>query len=161
MGSRKRQLLLCMSLMWALSPASNAQQQCLKNAWAAFNKTDYVAAMKFTEECIEDFGSRASKEQAALEAKREKLPPTGAVENAADRKQIFDRWAVNDVATAFFIKGRSAEYLYKKQKSTKFREIASEAYKSAAKLTYGRCWDPQGWFWSPAEAVGERLPLLK
>jgi hypothetical protein len=73
----------------------------------------------------------------------------------------FDRWAVNDVATAYFVKGRAAEYLLKKQKNQKYKQIAQEAYQSAMKFTYARCWDPQGWFWSPAEAAGERLPLLK
>jgi hypothetical protein len=138
-----------------------AQQQCLKNAWTAFNQNDYQAAIRSADECIEDFGGRATKEQAALEARREKAPPTGAVENAADKKQIFDRWAVNDVSTAYFVKGRSAEYLFKKQRSEKYKQIAEQAYIAAARLSYGRCWDPQGFFWSPAEASSERLPPLK
>jgi len=145
----------------ALPVVASAQQQCLKNAWAAFNKLEYGGAMKAADECIEDFGARAMKEQAALESKHEKAPPTGAVDNASDKKQIVERWAINDVSTAYFVKGRSAEYLFKKQKIAKYKQLAEESYKSAMKLTYGRCYDPQGWFWSPAEASSERLALVK
>jgi hypothetical protein len=154
-------VVLGVLLAMALPLTVSAQQQCLKNAWAAYNKADYITAMKAADECIEDFGPRAAKEQAELESKGEKAPPTGAVDNASDKKQIFDRWAVNDVSTAYFVKGRSSEYLFKKQKVEKYKQAAEQAYKSAMKLTYGRCYDPQGWFWSPSEAAGERLPLLK
>jgi hypothetical protein len=67
---------------------------------------------------------------------------------------------LNDVATAYFIKGRSAEYLYEKTKDKKYKSLAEEAYQAACVLKYGRCWDPQGWFWSPCDAANERLNLF-
>jgi hypothetical protein len=142
-------------------PSVRAEQPCLKKAWAAFNQSDHLAAMAAADECIEEFSSRAAKEQSALQSAKEKEPPTGAVDNATDKKKIFERWAINDVSTAYFVKGRSAEFLYRQQKKEKMRQVASDAYQAAAKLSFGRCWDPQGWFWSPSEASSDRLAALR
>jgi hypothetical protein len=141
-----------------LALQAGAQQPCLKEAWSAYNSKDYPAAIKAADNCIDEFGRRADKEEAALRAKPEPQPPTGRVEGAAERKAIFDRWAVNDVSAAYFIKGRSAEFLYKNGAKSQKR-VAEEAYKGAISLSYGRVWDPQGWFWAPKEAAEERLPL--
>ena len=138
-----------------------AQQQCLADAWKAYNEKNYTGAISSADDCVQNFGTKASKEQADLERAKEKTPPTGAVDNAYDKKKINDRWAVNDVSTSYFVKGESAESLMKSSKSSKdkqkYKEMACSAYQSAAKLTYGRCWDPKGWFWSPAEAASDHL----
>jgi hypothetical protein len=137
-----------------------AQQRCLVSAWDAFNKKEYPNAIKAADECIDEFGSRAAREQAELETKKEKPPQTGRVDNGPDRKQIFERWAVNDVSTAYFIKGRSAEHLSKNKDGAKYKQVASDAFTEAKKLTYGRCFDKdQNVFWSPAEVSGDRLPM--
>jgi len=144
-------------------PIATAQQQCLADAWKAFNEKNYSGAISSTDDCIQNFGAKATREQAALEAAHEKQPPTGAVDNAFDKKKINDRWAVNDVSTSYFVKGQSAEYLMKSSKSSKdkqkYKEMACSAYQSASRLTYGRCWDPKGWFWSPAEAANDHLSV--
>ena len=137
-----------------------AEQPCLKSAWAAFEKSDYPSAITAAGECIEDFSGKAIKDQHTLEASSEKTPLVGAVESAADRKKIFDRWAVNDVATAYFVRGRSAELLFRKSKNLKYKQLAQRSYEAATQLTYGRCWDPQGWFWSPAESAADRISAL-
>jgi hypothetical protein len=157
-----RQLgLVIVMVVLTVAYHSRAQQPCLQKAWAAFNKGDYPSAIAAADECISDFGGRATKEQARLLSVREPHPPTGAVDNAADRRQIHARWAINDVATAYFIKGRASEYLWAKNRSEKYKTQAVASYAAAAKLTYGRCWDSQGWFWSPAETSQERLDGLK
>jgi hypothetical protein len=148
-------------LLAALTPSLRAQQACLKKAWYEYNKKNYSEAITAADDCIDDFGPKATKEQSQLTTQNVKNPPTGAVQSGADKQQIFERWAVNDVSTAYFVKGRSAEYLYKKQKLPKYKVTAEEAYRGAIKLSYGRCYDPQGWFWSPAEAAQERLDALK
>jgi hypothetical protein len=137
-----------------------AEQPCLKSAWAAFEKSDYPSAITAAGECIEDFSAKAIKDQHALEASSEKAPLVGAVESAADRKKIFDRWAVNDVATAYFVRGRSAELLFRRSKNVRYKQLAQKSYQAATQLTYGRCWDPQGWFWSPAESAADRISVL-
>jgi len=145
----------------AVTTAAHAEQNCLKKAWEEFNNKNYTGAITAANDCIDDFGPKAMKEQSDLARQNVKNPPTGTVQSGADKQEIFERWAVNDVSTAYFVKGRSAEYLYKKQKLPKYKEIAQEAYQGAIKLGYGRCFDPQGWFWSPAEAAEERLEALK
>ena len=150
--------ILSVAALLAFPTAAICQQECLKQAWAAYEKKDYPAAISAADQCIDDFGPKAEKEQAALEAKRTPVPPTGDVSNAADKKAIFERWAVNDVSASYFVKGRSAEYLYKRGSSA-HKKVAEEAYQGAIKLSYGRVFDPKRGFWSPSEAASERMPL--
>lgn len=140
---------------------SFAEEQCLRDAWTGFNSKNFTAAIGAAEQCIDDFLPRALRLQADLTKAGEKVPPTGPVAAAADKKRIFARGLLNDVAAAYFVKGRAAETLYKQNKDLRYRSMAEEAYKGAMKLTYGRTFDPKGWFWSPAEAAEERLAVLK
>jgi len=148
----------CLALV---SVHGRAEQPCLHKAWLALNRADYSTAIEAANECIAEFGPKAFREQKSLQASGEKEPPIGSVDNVADKKKVFDRWAVNDVATAYFVKGRAAEHLFRSQKADRFRRSATEAYEAAAKLTFGRCWDPQGWFWSPSEGATDRLSALR
>lgn len=122
-------------------------------AWNAFNAKDYSSAIAKAQECIDEFRGSASREQAELEKQKFPLPPKGKV-TEAEKKTIFNRGLLNDVATCYFILGRSAEYLGRK-------DLAQEAYGHAIRYTYARTWDPSGWFWSPAEAAEDRLTSLK
>src|SRR5271157_291569 len=149
---------LSLVLVVLLALQAGAQQPCLKEAWAAYNSKDYPGAIKAADKCIDDFGRQAEKEEAALKAKPEPEPPIGKVEGAAERNAIFARWAVNDVSAAYFVKGRSAEFLYKNG-SKRQKTVAEQAYQGAIGLSYGRVWDPQGWFWAPKQAAEERLPM--
>ena len=41
------------------------------------------------------------------------------------------------------------------------KEEATQAYKKLInEYFYGQCWDPQGWFWKPAEAAQQKLGEL-
>jgi hypothetical protein len=144
--------------LFSVPSTAKAEEQCVKDAWAAYNSKNYTAAIAAADNCIDDFGRRAEREEAALKQKSEPQPPTGKVDSASERNAIFARWAINDVSTAYFIKGRSAEFLYiagaKAQKV-----VAEKAYQGAINLSCGRVFDPRGWFWSPKEAAEERLPL--
>jgi len=140
-----------------------AEEQCLKDAWRTFISAKYDSAIFFADKCIDDFGRAAGREQARLDSLRVPLPPTGRVPEV-ERNRIFNRGLLNDVATAYFIKGRSAEYLYRRYqrgdpRSSKYKQIAIEAYRAACQLKHGRTWDPKGWFWSPCEVANDRLPL--
>jgi hypothetical protein len=141
-------------------PSSRADEACLKNAWIAFNKQAYEAAIKAADICIDEFGRKAERDEATIEARHEPEPPLGAVSDA-DRQKIFSRGVLNDVGAAFFVKGRSAEALARSTKKQDYRTLAKDAYTSAAKLKYARVWDTQGWFWSPSEAANDRLSSLK
>jgi len=64
-----------------------------------------------------------------------------------DRKAIFNYWALNDVAACYFILGKAWDA---KQEYTK----AAQALKQIVdKYSLAQIWDPQGWFWSPVDAV--------
>jgi hypothetical protein len=146
-----------LALVFGASSGS-AEQECLQQAWKAFNDGNAAGAIVAADKCIDDFGPKAEKEQAALAASSVPLAPTGTVDNPAERNAIFARWAVNDISAAYFVKGRAAERLYQAGER-RYKAIAEQAYQGAIRLSYGRVWDPKGWFWSPKEASEERLPL--
>jgi len=123
-------------------------------AWDFYNKKDYRAAIAKAQECIQEFQGSANREQAELKGQLAPVPPTGKV-SEEDKATIFQRGLLNDVATCFFIQGRSAE-------SLGLLEDAKRAYHQAETYPYARTWDPSGqFFWSPAQAATDRLSTLK
>lgn len=156
----KPNLFLTTILLLSLNVLNvSAQEPCVKNAWSAYNSGNYKGAIKYSEQCIDDFGRMALKVQHRLDSLKIE-PEIGAV-NSVQKNKIFQNGLLNDVSTACFIKGRSAEYIYKKDKVNNklFKQIATDAYNLACKYSKGRCWDPQGWFWSPCQASSERIPI--
>jgi len=122
-------------------------------AWDAFNKGAYALAIKHAEKCIDEFRGGAERKQLQLEEGNTPPPPTGAVRDQ-ESETIFANGLLNDVATCLFIKGRSEEALGHK-------EEAFRTFRAASRYTYARCWDPNGWFWSPAEAALDQLSAPK
>jgi hypothetical protein len=122
-------------------------------AWDAYTGRQYEDAIAKAERCASRFKSDAEQTQSDLEQKKAKRPPTGKV-TEAQKKTIYALGPINSVATCYWIKGRSAQILHRNGE-------AVEAYNAAAKLSYGRAWDPRGWFWSPAEDSRDRLLDLK
>ncbi len=155
-----RRVSVFLTILFFSASALMAEEQCLKDAWNAFNKKDYEKAISFSNDCIDNFGKAASRIQKELDSQKVTVPPTGAVSDA-EKDRIFKRGLLNDVATAYWIKGRSAEYLYRQggPKKDEYKKMAEEAYKETCKYKHGRTWDPKGWFWSPCEAASDRLPL--
>lgn len=129
-------------------------------AWDAFNSHDYKDAkakyedaMSKADRCASRFKSEADQIQSELEQKKAKQPPKGKV-TGEQKKAIYDQGPINSVATCYWIKARSAQLLHRNGE-------AREAYNAAVSLSYGRAWDPRGWFWSPAEDAKDRLLDLK
>lgn len=152
------------TVLWMLAfcaSSAYAEEQCLTDAWAAYNKSDYSGAIRAADKCISDFHLKAERDQAVLAQRREPDPPTGAVSDS-DKQKIFGRGVLNDVGGAYIVKGRSAEGLDAQPHPQKrdYRGMARTAYGEAKKLTYARVWDPKGFFWSPAEAATDRLAGL-
>lgn len=123
------------------------------SAWEAFNKGNFEQAISAARKCINKFKGGADREQNELESSKSSLPPKGSVSEEI-KKVIWARGLLNDVATCYFIKGRSAENLGR-------IDEARQSYQEASKYTYARCWDPKGWFWAPSEAAQDRLSTLK
>jgi hypothetical protein len=130
-----------------------AIEERTSQAWAAFGKQEYQTAVAYASRCIVDFQGDADREQTRLVQSGAPEPPTGKVSDQ-EKQVIVARGLLNDVATCFFIKGRSLEALDRKAD-------AIAAYEAASKYTYARCWDPKGVFWAPATAALDRLPGLK
>jgi tetratricopeptide (TPR) repeat protein len=121
-------------------------------AWEALNGEQFEAAIKHADECIDEFRGAARRLQEKLEKDKATLP-TGTVDEQQKQK-IFSNGLLNDVGTCYFIKGKAAEKLGRK-------DDAMHAYEEAKKLTYARTWDPNGWFWSPSEGAADRLDAIR
>jgi len=138
----------------ALSAGKNVlNNELVSAAFDALNKDDFPRAIANADRCISEFGGAADQEQDKLEKAKIPIPGTGKVPDQ-EKQVIFSRGLLNDVATCFFIKGKAAESLGQ-------QGIAISSYEEAARYTYARCWDPNGWFWSPSEAAKGRLAGLK
>src|SRR5205823_5634077 len=111
-------------------------------SWTALNRGDYEQAIAKADECIRIYVAAANELQTQLQNVQAPQPDPGRPQNDEEKNSILRRGPLNDVATAFFIKGRAAEALGR-------RDLAIQAYQSALKYSYARCWDPKGWFWSP------------
>ena len=113
-------------------------------AWGALAQNDVEGVLAYTNKCLELYADQAKKMQASLTDY-----PQGANE------KIFSYWALNDVATALFIQGEA----YRK---SNMNDEAKEVYGKIVKdYSFGQAWDPQGWFWKPAEAAQQALDALE
>lgn len=117
-------------------------------AWQAYLEKDFETAIELAQECISRWEAEAIEQQAALD----KAPPIGTVTNE-QKDEIFSYASLNDVGTAYYIIAISMEELGK-------IDEAKAAYQAAIELPYARCWDPKGWFWSPAQVAQQNLAKL-
>jgi len=113
-------------------------QTLTTKAWQALKQNDHKGVELFTKKCVELYEGNAKKQQAALT-------------NFAPKDKAFDSWALNDVATCYFILGDSlvAQKRYQEAKAT-FQRVVDD-------FGFAQCWDPQGWFWKVAVAARGRL----
>jgi hypothetical protein len=111
-------------------------------AWEALNAEDYATAQAFAQETITRYSSQAKEQQASLSG----FAPEGSESQY---------WALNDVATAFFISGSA----YKAQaNNTKAKEQFNTII---SQYRYAQCYDPaQDIYWKVAEAAQKELDSL-
>jgi len=120
-----------------------SSEALMKKAWDYYNDKDYAAAKAFAQECIDRYGEEALKQQASLK-------------DFAPKGKESQYWALNDVATAYFILGE----IYAKQKDY---EKAKDAYNTVInKFGFAQCYDPtgDGFYWKVAEAAKKALKEL-
>jgi hypothetical protein len=123
-----------------------------KEAWEAFNNKDWQTAIKKADECIDQFKDDADDIQAQLEKDHASVG-LGTV-SAKEKADILKRGPLNDVGTAYWIKGQAEEKLGR-------NDDAKQAYQSASKYTYARCYDDSyDGFWAPADKARGRLRHL-
>jgi tetratricopeptide (TPR) repeat protein len=115
-------------------------QTLTTKAWKAYEQGDLEAALYFIEKCRTLYEEEALKQQASL---------TGF----APKEKIFNYWALNDIATCYFIKGK---ILFQKDQ---FEDAVSVFRKIRQNYLFAQCWDPKGWFWKVA--VGADAEIKK
>jgi len=112
-------------------------------AWKALNQHDIESVLAYTNKCISLYGAQAAKMQASL-----KDYATGS------NDVIFKNWALNDVATAYYVQGEA-------YRTANMKDEAKEAFNKVIKdYSFGQAWDTKGWFWKPAAAAQEKLDMI-
>ena len=107
-------------------------------AWDALGQGDSDLAIKYVDKCVELYMKEAVKMQKAMK-------------DFAPRSEAAKKWALNDVGTCLYIKAQALIKKGKKEDGVKILKELTE------KLKYAQCWDPNGWFWKPAEAAKEKI----
>ncbi len=114
-----------------------------KRAWEALASKDIKSVEAYVNKCLELFEDKAREMQGSL---------TEYPWESKDR--IFSYWALNDVGTCLFIQGEAYRNAGETGKAKKtFKKLVDE-------FSYAQCWDPQGWFWKPADAAQQKLQEL-
>ena len=115
-----------------------SSQTLTTKAWEALSKGDHKAVQVYAKKCIELYEAKALEQQASLT-------------DFAPKEKAFDNWALNDVATCYFIFGESlmAQHRFPEAKSA-FDRVVND-------FSFAQCWDPKGWFWKVAVASRGRL----
>jgi len=112
-------------------------------AWQALAQNDIESVLAYTNKCISLYAAQAKKMQAGL-----KDYPTGSNDD------IFKYWALNDVATSYYIQGEA-------YRNAKMKDEAKEAYsKVVSDYSFGQAWDTKGWFWKLGAAAKEKLDMI-
>ncbi len=110
-------------------------------AWDALNAGDHKGVEVYTKKCLSLYENKA-------------LDMSKTLSDFAPKDKAFSYWALNDVATCYFILGKSLQAQGKDAE-------AKEAFKTVVdKLPYAQCWDPKGWFWKVAGAAKDQLNLV-
>jgi hypothetical protein len=114
-------------------------------AWKALNDSDWDRAARQAEATIQEWST------AGLYLQKMKMREVGnLVEYSGtsdDKRKIFKYWALNDVAAAYFILGQALDHKEDYAKASRaFQQVVNH-------YSLAQIWDPQGWFWSPVEAI--------
>ncbi len=118
-------------------------EQLTGKAWEALKSDDMEAVNTYTSKCLDLYGSKAKEMQDSLT----EYP-------WESKEKIFSFWALNDVGTCLFIKGEALKNAGQNDEAKEvFKKLVDEYF-------YAQCWDPQGWFWKPAEAAQQKLEEL-
>jgi tetratricopeptide (TPR) repeat protein len=113
-------------------------QTLTTKAWEALAKGDHKGVELYTKKCIELYEGDAKQQQASLT-------------EFAPKDKTFNYWALNDVATCYFILGESL------MNEKRYAEAKAAYERVVNDFSFAQCWDPKGWFWKVAVAARGRL----
>ena len=114
-------------------------------AWKALDHNDLDQAIEQAKATIQEWNPWA------LQLQQKKMSEVGHLldynGSPEEQRAIFNYWALNDVAAAYYILGKALDE--KKDYSN-----AARAFQQIVNhYSLAQIWDPKGWFWSPMEAV--------
>ena len=116
-------------------------QTLTTKAWEALERQDFAAVEAFATKCISLYEHKALEQAATLT-------------DFAPKEKAFSYWALNDVATCYFILGRA------RLEQAQVAE-AQQAFQTVIdRFAYAQAWDPKGWFWKVASAARDKLETL-
>jgi hypothetical protein len=158
-------LTMCMALLWFLDTtrvyAQTKNQLLTTAAWDAYNTNNYVLAISKATECIDEFSDDAVRQQGEVESSGKKPPLVIKPKTAVEKEEVIERGPLNDVATCWWIRGESNWALSgagkRETPDISALQKARDAYKEALKFSHGRCWDTNGFFWSPPDKARGKL----
>ncbi len=123
-------------------PAKVLPSEYVKKSWEASGKNNLTFVIELTNECIENYGQEAQRQQASLN----NFPVSG---------QEKDYEVLNDVGTCMFIQ---AEALMNNGRGEEAKSIFERAIKE---YKWAQAWDPsRGSFWSIAEKSQASIDVL-
>jgi len=138
-------LSLCTLGSVSLAPAEEQvdygdekSETLLAKAWEAFSENRDEAALAYCARCIKLYSEAAEQQQEQLT-------------DFAPESLASEQWALNDVGTAYFITGQ----IHDRHSERKKAKAAYEAIVN--RFGFSQCWDPQGWYWHPADVAQTRL----
>src|SRR6185295_7506187 len=137
----KRKILVLSIPLTFIGAAARAEEPCLARAWKALNAELYLEAIRAADKCIHDFHGDADRAEAKLQKDGVPEPPTGPVSDA-DKSKIFKQGLLNDVGTAYFVKGGAAEALAGKRqgRNRAYRKMATDSYRACCRYKHARTW---------------------
>jgi hypothetical protein len=127
--------------------------KCGEQAWDALDHNNLEKVLACAQTAIKSWTREADAQQIQKASQCQFTP------DPKDTRAFNDfwakYWAVNDIATAWFLRG---EAFYRQQKWAEARE----AYRSVIdKYACGFAWDTNGWFWNVAEAAQSKYDEIK
>lgn len=109
-------------------------------SWQALKDKDFKGVELYAKKSVYLYEKKARQ----MKSQRERF--------AKGNKEIYKEWALNDVATCYYMLG---EIYLQQGKDAQARQM----YKKATDLGFALCWDPRGWFWKVAEVAQDRIDL--
>jgi len=115
------------------------------HAWQALDRNDLDGAIAQAQATIQEWSPWA------MQLQQKKLAEVGHLVDysgqESEKKTIFNYWALNDVAAAYFILGKAYD------EKRDFAHAARAFQQIANHYSLAQVWDPKGWFWAPVDAI--------
>jgi hypothetical protein len=108
-----------------------------------YAQENYNEAIQTVDACFNQWASGAVTRQQKFMQQDKKPLPLGEF-TPSEKEEIYENYLLNDVVLALWVKARSLEEIGE-------IKSAKKVYSNCIYLSYGRAWDPKGWFWSPSD----------